>query len=251
MVNGIVSVELLDLIYSVVIIAAFVVGAKLINYALKRSLALTARTPTEFDDKLVVSVRLPIYTALILAGLSIALNRITWIQTYSGYLNLGFYVAWLLLGGLILLRIFDLSLRFFGGLWSKRSGAKVDTILGPLIGVGKALIIFFLAVSILGLWGVDVVGFLFGWGLIGFAVVLALMPILQDIFSGLTVVVTQTFKVGDKIQLASGEICEVVDIKMQNTLLHDLINKNYLSMSNTDLMKSKFTLLPESKLRLM
>ncbi|MFQ5712092.1 MAG: mechanosensitive ion channel family protein [Candidatus Geothermarchaeales archaeon] len=247
----IIGIERLDLIYSIAIIAAFLLGAKLVNYVLKKSLALTSKTPTEFDDRLIAGVRIPIYVALILAGLSVALYRIEWIQIYSSYISLGFYLSWLLLGGLVLIRIFDLTVRFFGGLWSKRSGAKVDTILGPLIGVGKALIIFFIAISILGIWGIDVVGFLFGWGLIGFATVLALMPILQDIFSGLTVVVTKTFKVGDKIQLSSGEICEVVDIKMQNTLLHDLINKNYLSISNTELMKSKFTLLPESKLRLM
>ncbi|MDH5770286.1 MAG: mechanosensitive ion channel family protein [Candidatus Bathyarchaeota archaeon] len=248
--NGILNAVQLDLIYSVAIIIAFIVGAKLINYILKRLLALTERTSTKFDNKLIASVRAPIYAALILAGFNVALNRITQLQIYSEYLNLAFYVAWVLLGGLIIIRVFDLALRFFGGIWSKKSGARIDTILSPLLGVGKVLIIFFIAVSIFGIWGIDVAGFLFGWGLIGFATVLALMPILQDIFSGLIVVVTRTFNVGDKIQLASGEICEVVKIKMQNTLLQDLINKNYLSVSNTDLMKSKFTLLPESKLRL-
>ena len=248
--DGILNAVNLDLIYSVVIIIAFIVGAKLINYILKRLLALTERTSTKFDNRLIASVRVPIYAALILAGFNLALNRITQLQIYSEHLNLGFYVAWVLLGGLIIIRVFDLVLTFFGGIWSKMSGARVDTILSPLLGVGKVLIIFFIAMSILGIWGIDIAGFLFGWGLIGFATVLALMPILQDIFSGLIVVVARTFKVGDKIQLASGEICEVVDIKMQNTLLQDLINKNYLSISNTDLMKSKFTLLPESKLRL-
>ncbi|NIR88097.1 mechanosensitive ion channel family protein [Candidatus Bathyarchaeota archaeon] len=248
--NSVLSALQWDLIYSVAIIIAFVVGAKLINYILKRVLALSERTSTKFDNKLIASVRVPVYAALILAGFNVALNRITQLQIYSQHLNLGFYVAWVLLGGLIIIRVFDLVLRFFGSVWSKMSGARVGIILRPLLGVGKALVIFFVAVSILGIWGIDVAEYLFGWGLIGFATVLALMPILQDIFSGLIVVVTQTFKIGDRVQLDSGEVCEVVDIKMQNTLLQDVINKNYLSISNTELMKSKFTLLPESKLRL-
>lgn len=48
--DGILNAVNLDLIYSVVIVIAFIVGAKLINYILKRLLALTERTPTKFDN---------------------------------------------------------------------------------------------------------------------------------------------------------------------------------------------------------
>ncbi|MFQ6086376.1 MAG: hypothetical protein ACE5OY_09010, partial [Candidatus Bathyarchaeia archaeon] len=98
--DGILNAVNLDLIYSVVIVIAFIVGAKLINYILKRLLALTERTPTKFDNKLIASVRAPIYAVLILAGFNLALNRITQLQIYSDHLNLSFYIAWVLIGGL-------------------------------------------------------------------------------------------------------------------------------------------------------
>jgi small-conductance mechanosensitive channel len=72
--------------------------------------------------------------------------------------------------------------------------------------------------------------------------------VLQDIITGIYVAFAQPYKVGDKVKLSGGEVCEIVEIKAQKTLLFDLIDKNYISIANADMVKVKIMNLPQGKL---
>lgn len=138
-------------------------------------------------------------------------------------------------------KIVDLVVRFFSSRWTKQA---VRNVLGPLSKFFKGLIAIALVFVVLGALGIDVTPFLLGWGLLGFAIVLALQPVLTDVFSGFSLLISGSIKVGDRIVLPSGEVCKVVEIKAQNTLLYDLVERRYVVISNTDLLKQKVILLP-------
>ncbi len=67
-----------------------------------------------------------------------------------------------------------------------------------------ALLVFVLATLMLDLWGVNVTALLGGLGLMGMAAALAAKDSLENIFSGLTIIGSGIFRVGDWIKAGKG-----------------------------------------------
>lgn len=239
-----------ELAYAAVVIILFAIIARATNYALKHAHKFAHRTKTDLDDKIFAALRRPLFLALILVGISLATRRLTALAAYQELLAKIYAVLWLIIGGYVGFKIFDVFITFTSRAMVKRTGAPVTNIMRPLERIVKALILLTILFVLLGIFGIDITPFLLGWGLLGFAIVLALQPVLSDVFSGFTVTANKSFRVGTTVILPSGEICEIMDIRTQNTLLFDLINKHYISIANTDLAKQKITILENNRLRL-
>lgn len=81
-------------------------------------------------------------------------------------------------------------------------------------------------VSTLGNWGIDVKTLIAGFGITGFIVTFALKDILTSVLSGVMIVVSKPFKVGDRILVDKLEGV-VQNIDMQHTtILHK--NREYM-----------------------
>src|SRR5919106_1488313 len=129
-------------------------------------------------------------------------------------------------------------------------GLTQIAFLRPYSRLGKGLIAILIGLAAVAIiFGFDVSQLIFGGGLFGLAIALALQPVLSDIFSGLSIISQGSFRVGDKVILNSGEIAKIIEIRLQNTILQDMTTGNYYySISNTDLSKQKVTLLHDGVL---
>lgn len=237
-----------DAIFVILVIGGTAIGVKVADLILKKLLTFSKRTKSDLDELIIKSIRVPILLGLTILGIRIGLTRIAFLEPHSELLNQIFAVAWLALVGLMALRAIDVASRVSAIVWFKQSHANVHSFVAPLSKLGKTLLVFFIGLAAIAIFGIDVSEFIFGWGLFGFAIALALQPVLSDVFSGLSIVSQGSYRVGDKLILSSGEVAKITEIRLQNTILQDLKTGNYYSVSNTDLIKQKITILPNGVL---
>jgi len=88
--------------------------------------------------------------------------------------------------------------------------------------------------------GVSVLPILTAFGVGGLAVALALQDTLSNFFSGLQILFSKQFRVGDFIRLESGEEGYVADITWRNTIIRALPN-NLIVVPNAKLAGSRIT----------
>lgn len=143
-------------------------------------------------------------------------------------------LVWTLIGGIIGFRLVNIFTHYLSSLTLREA-----FIFKPLSLLIKIIIIITVLAISLGIFNIDITPYILGWGLLGFAIALALQPILQDLFSGMYVSMAFPYKPNDIIQLPSGEICKIVETKSLHTILYDLTKKTYIKLSNTDLVKLK------------
>ncbi len=100
--------------------------------------------------------------------------------------------------------------------------------------------------------GIDVSAILISFGLAGAALALALKDMLENVISGVLIMLDRPFRIGDRIQLASGELGDVVEISLRSTRIMTF-DQNYIIIPNTKLIGDKIVNLsfPNPKIRVM
>ena len=88
-----------------------------------------------------------------------------------------------------------------------------------LIIVSKILICVISAYSVLMIWGINPVGLLASAGVVGIAVGFAAKDTLANLFSGMFILADRPYKLGDYINLSSGERGKVTHIGIRSTRL--------------------------------
>jgi MscS family membrane protein len=77
-------------------------------------------------------------------------------------------------------------------------------------------------------------------GVGGIAVALAAQELLSNFFGAFAVLTDRPFRIGDRIELASGEYGDVIDIGLRSTRVKTLDNK-VIIIPNADISKSRIT----------
>src|SRR6185295_9657089 len=85
--------------------------------------------------------------------------------------------------------------------------------------VGRVFIALVALTMLLQHFGVNVASLVVSLGVGSLAVGLAAQDTLANMFAGFTILLDQPFRVGDRIQLATGEIGDVQSIGMRSTVM--------------------------------
>lgn len=109
---------------------------------------------------------------------------------------------------------------------------------GIATGISRGLIIAIGLLVILGTLGISVTPVIASLGISSLAVALALQPTLENFFSGVQLVMDKPFRVGDFIELESGEQGFVEKIGWRSTWIKMLPN-NVVIMPNSNLSQSR------------
>ncbi|AFU57125.1 putative small-conductance mechanosensitive ion channel [Candidatus Nitrososphaera gargensis Ga9.2] len=239
-----------NILFSILVIGGTVLGIKLLGFVFQKIVNALDRHEhlRQLDSRLIYAIRIPLYLGVALTGLRIALTQVPFLDSYSSILDQIFYVGSLVLIAAIILKVIDVIGLVTSRSWFKRTRANVSSLILPMSRLGKGLTVFLIGAAALAVFGVDVTDILFGWGLLGFAIVVALQPIILDVFAGLSIASQGSLRVGQRIILSSGELVEVKEIRLQNTLFRDVLTGNIYSISNADLMKQKITILEKGVL---
>jgi MscS family membrane protein len=210
-------VSRVPLVAAIVVALAFFMLAVVVRFAISRSLArLAGLTTSALDDRIVRDLRKPIFTTIFYPGLALAIQTASLPFGSSLLVKLSFSIvvaSWMratlkITGSL--LPILEKESRF--NLVEPRTVPLFDLTI-------KLLTILIGSYVLLLIWGINPVGWLASAGIVGIAVGFAAKDTLANLFSGFFIVADAPYKIGDYINLDSGERGQVSAIGLRSTRL--------------------------------
>ncbi|MBI5389846.1 mechanosensitive ion channel family protein [Candidatus Woesearchaeota archaeon] len=214
-------------ILALLVFVASLLISKVITIILKRYVAyLTRKTKTKVDDRIIEVAERPAYYILILHGLKIAiiiLNLREAVIPIIMDIITSFILAF---ATYLVAKVIVILIEEWGAAWAKKTKSDLDDQLIPLF-VRFSNVIVYLAglMVILSVWGVDITGLLAGLGIAGLALGFAVKDSLANIFGGVSLLLDNNFKVGDKIRFQNGQVGVVLDVGLRSTRIKTYDNE--------------------------
>lgn len=177
---------------------------------------LADRSESHLDNALIENLKRPIFTTTFLLGLILAIQtaQVAYgasllIRAFASTIIVSWMLAGLRLSSDVLTRLVE-NPRF--SLVEPRTIPMFDL-------VTKLGVLLVSSYGLLMVWGINPVGWLASAGIVGIAVGFAAKDTLANLFSGLFILADSPYKIGDYINLDTGERGEITAIGMRSTRL--------------------------------
>ena len=206
-------------VQSILVVFGSIVTAFIIDLLFTKILnRITSKTKTELDDKIVKLLHKPIFYSLLLIGLTLALQIIQLPEaitfTLNGFMKTIAVIVWSVAGFNLLKLILN---------WSsskQRTNKLIQSHTLPLFdNIGKIVVIGGSIYFILLSWNINVTAIIASAGIIAAAIGFAAKDTLANLFAGLFIMADAPYKLGDYVNLDSGERGMVTDIGLRSTRL--------------------------------
>jgi small-conductance mechanosensitive channel len=201
---------------AVALAIVFILLGKVADLILSKAIAkIVSRSKTEFDDNLVALLHRPIFVSFVLIGLAMATRRLELPQSPE----------YMTLGVLRTIAIF-VWYGFFSGVFSlvlvviRRGRARKVLQKGmlPLVStIGRVVLLAMAAYFVFLAWDINVTAWVASAGIVGLALSFAAKDTLSNFFAGVSIVADAPYKLGDFINLESGERGMVTHIGLRST----------------------------------
>jgi small-conductance mechanosensitive channel len=238
--------------YHLVVAIAIVLAFLFLSGFVKRVLNWTAKklltlTETQLDDLILDVVRKNTRALMIVVGLHIALREIrkgivgqdATADQIFGYTDAILYVAIVVVVLKIVLGILRVAIHWYLDQVSTEDESHLKATLAPLTGKIVNIIVGMVAIIIvLDHFGINIGSLLVSLGVGSLAVALAAQDTLANMISGFVILVDRPFRVGDRIELPTGQIGDVHQIGLRSTKIINYDN-NVIIMPNAELVKSR------------
>ncbi len=195
----------------------------LLAYAIRRfalnvvGRKLAARLSGVADSQIITMLNQPVFVTIFCTGLILAISS-AWPQgAIPG-------IAVLLTGSVLVLVWLGFSFRLVGVFTSAMSQSRRVTLINdqstPLLNIVLKILVILVGVyTLFVLWGINPVGFLASAGIAGIAIGFAAKDTLANLFSGFFIIADMPYKLGDYINLDTGERGKVTHIGLRSTRL--------------------------------
>ena len=213
------SEDVQSLAISLGIFLGFLILAKLFSYFLTGVLMRIARrTRTSLDDEILATVRKPIMAVLVVIGLYLALRRLPIRAKYIDLFDGLVYVIGVAFLAYALMRVFHVIFYWYEERLKRRGAEEAAKEFIPLFEKITVIIISVIAlIVVLQHFGKDISSILVSVGVGSLAIGLAAKDMLENMISGFLIMIDRPFRVGDRIELSTGQVGDVVDIGMRST----------------------------------
>jgi len=205
-----------------------IVGSVVMGWLVKQILIhvirpIAKKTKTKVDDLVVRRLSSIVFYVIVAVGVEWGLKTF---ETKTSALNSVVDSLLILIISWFILRIVSDLSRHWLIEWAAKTDSSADDRLIPLIEkIVKAVVIILAVIFLFDAWNVDISPLLATAGIAGIAISFAVKDSLSNILGGLQLVLDRTFKVGDKIELESGEMGVVLDIGLRSTKLRTYDNE--------------------------
>jgi len=222
------------------IVLASIVAAKLSDLIVTQVLRrLTAKTQTEVDDKIIGFLHRPIFLTVALLGLRLASAELDLSPRVHLNVERVLSTITILLWVLVGIRIAGLILEALSR--SKTRLPILDkTTFSLFNNIARAILfggaVYFLLLS----WGVDPTAWGFVAGAFTFAIGFGAADTISNLFAGLFILADKPYRVGDFLNLDSGERGEVTEIGLRSTRLLTR-DDTEISIPNAVMAQAKIT----------
>ncbi len=207
--------------------AALVLGgllaALLVEWIIFRALrVIAARTRTETDDRILATLRKPIFLSLVLLGLIAAIQELSTVS--SGQLSVSpgterwffelFETLFIVIWSIAIFRIGKILL----DAWSRRGSGVVQRQTLPLFRITWVVTVSATSVyALLLVWDIDATGWLASAGVLGIVIGLAAKDSLANLFAGIFILADAPYRLGDYVVLDQGLRGKVTNIGIRST----------------------------------
>lgn len=239
--DGILLIWAKQLLVALVVFGLFWVASQIIGQvALKWSDRLAKQDRRSLASHLVMRCS-PLITSLFTVyGAFVAVRTLTIAPAADRWLSGGLFVATVVIGCLILYRMHHELLVAYSDLTPEGKGV-VSRQLVPVIEKLVLLCIITTAlIIVLRYFGYDIWSLVTALGIGSLALGMAAKESLSHIISGFTLLFDRPFRIGDRIQLSSGQIGDVQDIGLRSTRVKTLDNQ-LIIIPNSDLTNTTVT----------
>lgn len=231
-------------IYSEIIVAflvfiiAFLLGWIVYHVFEKYFTKWAEKTETKLDDEIIKNIKAPIYAFVIIVGTYYGLQSLGFIQNFYFIVTAIFKVAQIFLVTLIVLRVINVLVAWYGEKQAKKSKKKLSThILFVFKKLLQLVVMLFAFLFLLASFDVDLTGAMVGLGVAGIAIGFALQNVLSDLFSAFSIYFDKPFEIGDFVVL--GDYSGIVKKIGIMTTRIVLLQGEELVVSNRDLVTSR------------
>lgn len=232
--------RLFEALVSAGILLGSYVAARLLSLLFAKVFArVAARTPSTVDDRLVVAWKRPLTYLLFLVGAYAAAHRLPVDERALRYVDRVLFTAAVFLVTLALMRGFSLLTEWYLARSRAAGSHALATEFAPLFSkLGRVFITLVAVTILLEHLGVNVSSLVVSLGVGSLAVGLAAQDTLANMFAGFTLMLDRPFRVGDRVQLASGEMGDVEAIGMRATRIRTG-DETLLVVPNSVLVKER------------
>ena len=215
--------------FALAFLAGSAIVGRLVLFVLDRYVSrISRRTPTSFDDALMDAARMPLFWAIVFAGLALGLNQLSflpadWRETQAEWMFVPYWlIAWVLIH-----RLANNLLQWYGREMARRTLSPIDEEVIPF--VRRLIIVVVAAIALIVLlshFGVDVTALITSLGIASLAIALAAQNTLADWITGFVIILDSPFKIGDRIELLALDTWgDVQDIGLQSTRVRTRDNR--------------------------
>lgn len=230
-----------EIIEAVIVTLVLFGVARLVNFILKHEVVkkLAARTKTNLDDMLLKALRMPITLGFVFLGLYIGITSISYLTSYAATITQVFSFIQIFFTALVVARVINAILDWYAMDVADKTQTKIDDHMLPALKKAVYLIVFLVAiVFFMRDLGVEITTLVATLGIGGLAIGLALQDTLSNFFAGAYATIEKPIKVGDFIQLETGEAGHVLEIGWRSTRIRKLDN-NVLIVPNNKLVQNR------------
>jgi len=230
-----------ELATAAIVLAGTVGGVLVLRFILVPLLAQAARRATvPWDEAILVVVVTPLMALGLLLGVRMALLQFSSVEPYVGDVIHWSRILTTLIAIWALLRLSNFIARQrIGHLIARDVQSRVQYV-NALRKILAIVIVVVGGVTLVGQMGYKITPLLTGLGIGGLAIALALQDTLSNIFAGFYMMFDQPIRVGDYIQLKSGEEGFVQEIGWRNTRIRPWSNSEIV-VPNGMLAQTIFT----------
>jgi small-conductance mechanosensitive channel len=241
-----------DVLYHLFLAAVLFLASLLLGWLVKRFLAtiskhLIRKTASELDDLILAILLDKIKWIAVVTGAYVASEELMKATTEAdvlarqmlGYAKGIIFVSFVFVVTMVVIRIVDTSIKYAMETHARRTSSKLNEAILPLINrVVNILIALVALIIVLDHFGQDVSSLVVSLGVGSLAIALAAQDTLANMIAGFVIMLDRPFRVGDRIQLPSGEVGDVYEIGIRSTKILDFDN-NLIVSPNADLTKGK------------
>jgi small-conductance mechanosensitive channel len=184
---------------------------------------LAKKTKTKVDDLIVKSLSSIIFYIVIILGFKFGIQHFK--SDVSFYNNL-VHTVFIIVVSVLALRIISNFSHHWLKEWASKTKSTADDRLIPLIAkILNTVVIVLAFIFVFDVWNINIGPLLTTAGIAGLALGFAVRDSLANILGGVQLVLDKTFKVGDKVQLETGELGVILDVGLRSTKLRTYDNE--------------------------
>lgn len=206
-----------------------------------------AKTETALDDRILDVVRKNVRALMVILGVKLAVREIRkglypeylTLEQILEYVDAIVFVAAVYVIGRVLFGVLKILVLWYLDELEDEGNTQLKLTLAPLTSKLIALLIGMVgAIVVLDHFGINIGSLLVSLGVGSLALALAAQDTLANMIAGFVIMVDRPFRVGDRIELPSGQVGDVQRIGLRSTQILNFDN-NLIIVPNAELVKSR------------